>query len=270
MDNPTNSGHVVVVDTVPEIRRLIDSPSLERLEEQERLGSLSYYFDLSPLSASNGKHFPFVNKPDRKAIKKIEDEIRQYLSEITEDDYKKIATLVRQKASDDEILLAFSKITGNKFGRCKVDKSFLRNARSLPSISDIYDDPRVVECPVRIEKAREKVIQKTGDDYIRLHNCIVSMFLSIDMIKKTVLQKDKTIFQIISENASLKYAVRVVKTPIIINGKQCQKGTVVLFNIAKASRETGDTRFAFGQGTNDRRCPFGFFMEKFLEELRRY
>lgn len=255
-----------IVDDAYLIRKWIDSPNLERLETQERLKSDCWMFDSSALSASNGKHFPFVNNPDPLLIKNIEDEIRQYLSEVTKEDCIKLIKLIHEKKSDDDILIFFSTLTGNKFGKCKVDKNYLKYARQLPSMADIIDTPYYMS--PKMEIAKEKIVSKTGDDYIKIHNTIASLLLSLDMIKKTVREKNKTVFQIISENASLKYAIRTVKSPIVIGEKKCNVGDIIAFNIAKASRETNDSRFAFGQGTNVRRCPFGFFMENFLQRLR--
>lgn len=255
-----------IIDDVDTIRRWIDSPKLERLEYQERLKADCLIFDASALSASNGKHFPFVNNPNSTLMKNIEDEIRQYLSEVTAKDYIKLKDMIKNKHSDDDILIFFSTLTGNKFGKCKVDKRYLKYARQLPSLADIVDYPEYRSNTISL--AKEKIVEKTGDDYIKIHNTIASLLLSLDMLKRTVLERNKTVFQIIAENASLKYALRVVKSPIVIGEKRCNTGDVIIFNIARASNITKDIRFAFGQGTNERRCPFGFFMENFLQRLR--
>lgn len=263
--------NITIVHSVDETKRWISSSKLERLEDTGRLGFGKPYFELTAFKASNGKHFPFVNHPDQTLIQNIEEEIRLYLDQISEKDYYHLAKLIKSQASDDEILLFYSKLSGNKFGKCKVDKSFLKNARKLPTVADIYESgsaEQIMHDEARIVRAKEKIVGYSGDDYIRIHNCIASLLPALPMLKKSVLEKHKSIFQIIAENASIKYAIRVVKEPVVIDGKQLQPGNVVLFNIAKAARQTGDTRYTFGQGTDERRCPFGFFMENFLEKLR--
>jgi len=263
--------NITIIHSVEETKRWISSPQLERLEDIKRLGFGKSYFELTAFTASNGKHFPFVNHPDHNLIKRVQDEIRTYLDQITEKDYYQLAKLIKSKASDDEILLFYTKLSGDKFGKCKVDKSFLKNARKLPTVADIYESgsaDQILNNESRIMRAKEKIISYSGDDYIRIHNCIASLLPALPMLKKAVLEKHKSIFQIIAENAPIKYAVRVVKEPVIIDGKHLRPGNVVLFNIAKAARQTGDTRYTFGQGTDERRCPFGFFMENFLEKLR--
>lgn len=262
--------NVVIIDDVGSTVAWIASPRLERLESQERLGFGCPYFDLTPLTASNGKHFPFVNQPEQKLMSRIVEEIRQYLSEITEENYRTIISMVRNKVPDNELLLYYATLTANKFGKCHVDRAFLKNIQCLPSIADIYDDgERTLNGHLRIAKAKEKVVDRIGDDYVKIHNAVASL-LGVEMIKKTVRQKDKDIMRIIAENAPLKYSIRVAREEVQIDGKKIAPGTVLLFDIARASRETGDTRFVFGQGTNDRRCPFGFFMEEFLKNLRKH
>ena len=241
----------------------INSSNLERLEDESKLGKALPLFRDSSLCSKNGKHFPFMNEPDKYIISAIEDEIALTLSEISDKEYKKIIQLVRKNVDDDELLIEFAKISGNKFGRCEIDRKFLIAARKLPSLLDIVSlnggDTTL---------AKQQITEYIGDDYIKIHNAIASTLLCPELIRKTILEPQKSIQTIITENAPLKYSLRVVKNEVVIRNKLLPKDTLILFNIDACAKVTGDTRFVFGNGSDIRRCPFGLFIEKFLEKLR--
>jgi hypothetical protein len=255
-----------IIDDVELTKKWLNSPELERLDDARKLGSkVCPYFEASALSGENGKHFPLVNEPDEYIISGIVDEIRLTLSEITEKDYQKISDLVRQGVSNDELLVEFAKISGNKFGRCIIDKDFLTDARKLPSLGEMFNCTNPLE---EIVSAKQRIVEKVGNDYIKIHNAIASTLLCPILIRKTLLEPNKSIEQIVYENAPLKHSLRVVKNQVIIGGKVLPKNSVVLFNVALCAKTTQDTRFVFGQGNNVRHCPFSLFMFPFLTTLR--
>lgn len=218
---------------------------LERLEDTKYLKHSEILFKLSFLSAKNGLHYPFQKHfPERE---KLEEELKLRLKLVKKSDYINIINLVDSK----ELLIEFSKLS---YGNSPINQELIRNFRILPNLKECFELEKFLEIE-KIEKAKNYVVKTIGNDFFKIHNLYASTILCEELIKKVI--KEKTpVEELIIKNAPVKTTLRRNKDQIILIDNQ------------KLAIETNNLKYVFGQGGDERQCPFALFFIPFLKELR--
>lgn len=226
---------VIEISDPVQSRQILDDPEIQRLEDTDYLLDSKIIFELSPLFASNGLHYPFRREFSPEERKRLEEEMRLKLLKITPQDY---------------INPTLGVIA---VGGCPLTPKILDHLRRLPSLADCFEFENFFRLS-EYEASRRYLVSRIGDEIVNLHNFHASTVLCEDLLRK-VVTRTQSVKDILIENAPVRKTLR-------------RKGDqLYLIHNAELAKKTRDLRYVFGQGNDLRQCPFAIFLIPFLERI---
>ena len=248
-------GKVVTFLDPDQIRVVNGCPDLNRLDDPNRLGAATQLFQNSAF-LSNAENYPaFISDDERDAffterLDLMEKQIAELVKDLTKEEVKEIIRLVKNEASDDELLTTFARFGGgNKFAQTfKVGPEHLALGRAMPLVNGMLIPGNIFTPKAAIEAHKEVNITASGNG-LRVHNPIASTLLCTDLIRRTVLEPDVSVNTIITDVSPLQETLRLTVRETDLCGflpSKVPANTIVLLFVGVAAKESRNSTFTFG------------------------
>lgn len=279
--------------TIPFVLDIIFISDPDRIKQIENSGDIDrlHYYETQSLPWWIQLYFPSTRFHDRQRdlwftpfesssnptyLPRLTYLEEQMATGYSQDDVRRIARLLRTKASDESLAYEMVQIVNKRFFESNIPLEITTAAQStLQKITEAFLPWNYFQGVKSQQKIMDFCKHNLASDIHPLdvgHNIGEIVKLTTGSLKILRENLNRSVEDIFTKHAPTTEVPRIAIKASTFNGMLSYPTiagqTILVLNIAKAAAETKDLRFTFGTGTSERSCVFKEFFVNFMKDVQ--